>query len=486
MINEFQDNKSVRSIDNSEIDSLKRKSEREFELKSIEGSKNSRKSKILIENNNSNDLLKSTIKNEELKKQEDENKSVNKLSHERPYNKNMNIIPEDIKDFQTKTECTYYQYGNYPVYQKVFFCDNCDTNSTEKICENCYYNCHESCGNEIEKDDNREGAGIPNNLFINYDEEENLKFMHGKYLTFICSCGLKRHKLKQVNDETGTLQCNFLNLDIKLKNKALYSCKTCSVDTLCFICYVKCHKNCKTKKFLTENPHINDNKNCGCCFRNNHSNRFILNKFVSFIFYKQNNYDTIPYVLKIQLLNCIYDCDIYQLLYEKINLFISQSLEQNLNNIIIDEVVIETLKRLVFNVTQVKQFFYFHENIKNSIPLRNINLIIESINKRELIQNSSFISGLMNIMLNVHFQNDFQKLKCLNYRDFLFTTSLQRILTRQKFFNNSIYIHNIKEKYIINNQFSIPSLCIHHLNILYKILEQCEEKDILDYFDFGK
>ena len=493
MINDFQENKSVRSIDNSEFESLKRKSERELDLKSHEEPKRSRKNKVINENNendnNNNNLLKNDInnknnKNEELNNEVEGNENlISKISKERPYNKNMAIIPEDIKDFQTKTECTYYQYGNYPVYQKVFFCDNCDTNSTEKICENCYYICHESCGNEIEKDDNGEGRGIPNNLFINYDEEENLKFMHGKYLTFICSCGLKRHKLKQVNDETGTLQCNFLNLDIKLKNKALYSCKTCSIDILCFICYVKCHKNCKTKKLLTEDPNINASKNCGCCFRNNHSNRFILNKFVSFIFYKQNNYDTIPYVLKIQLLNCIYDCDIYKLLYGKINLFISRTFEQNLNNIIIDEVVIETLKRLVFNVTQVKKFFYFHENIKNTIPLRNINFIIESINKKELIQNSSFISGLMNIMLNVHFQNDFQKLKCLNYRDFLFTTSLQRILTKQKYFNDSIYIKNIKEKYIINSQFTIPSLCIEHLNLLYKILNQCEEKDILEYFD---
>ena len=89
----------------------------------------------------------------------------------------------------------------------------------------------------------------------------------------------------------------------------------------------------------------------------------------------------------------------------------------------------------------------------------------------------------MNIMLNVHLQNDFQKLKCFNYRDFLFTTSINRILTRQKYFNNCIYAKNIQEKYIINNKFTIPSLCIEHLNLLYKILNQCDEKDILDYFD---
>ena len=118
--------------------------------------------------------------------------------------------------------------------------------------------------------------------------------MHGKFFTFICSCGLKKHKLKQVNDDTGTLQCNFLNLDIKLKNRAIYSCISCNVDYLCFICYVKCHKNCKTKKLLTNEPDANKNKIFGCGNSVNHTNRFILNKFMSYIFRRQNNYDTIP------------------------------------------------------------------------------------------------------------------------------------------------------------------------------------------------
>ena len=302
--------------------------------------------------------------------------------------------------------------------------------------------------------------------------------MHGKFLTFICSCGLRKHKLKQVNDDTGTFQCNFLNLDIKLKNPALYSCISCNVNYLCFICYVKCHKNCKTKKLLTDDPNANVGKICGCGNNINHCNRFILNKFMSYIFRKQNNYDTIPYVLKIQLLNCIYDCDIYELLYSKINKFISEN--NNSKKIKIDEVVTETLKRLVFNITQVKQFYYFHEK---TLPLDNINYIIDSINKKELAQNASFISCLMNIIVNVHFKSDFQKIKSYNYRDFLFTSLLQRIILKKKFYSKNLYFKDITEKYIINDQCIIPNLCIECLNILYKILKQSEEKDILDIFD---
>ena len=490
MLNELNENsKSFRSIENSEIASLKKKSERESFIKSDKSIKKSRNNNQLI---NSQSTLKELIPNQSLTNINTNINNINKIKlrkntidsnnikNNRPYDKEQNIISEDIRDFQQKTDCTYYQYGNFPVYQKVYFCDFCDTNSTEKICENCFFDCHSGCSGNSGNNEDDKSSGIPDNLFINYDEEENLKFMHGKFLTFICSCGLKKHKLKQVNDDTGTLQCNFLNLDIKLKNRALYSCISCRVDYLCFICYVKCHKNCETKKLLTDDPNINSGKICGCGTSINHCNRFILNKFMSYIFYKQYNYDTIPYVLKIQLLNCIYDCDIYELLYSKVNEFILDNYNKKIK---INEIVIETLKRLVFNITQVKQFYYFHENIKNSLPLKNVKYIIESINKNEILQYASCISGLMNIIVNVHFKSDFQKLKSLTYRDFLFTSLLQRIIMKRKFYSKCLYIKDVNDKYIINGQNIIPNLCIECLNILNKILKQSEEKDILDIFD---
>ena len=508
MLNELNENsKSIRSVENSEITSLKKNNQRDSYLepskrqREKDKEKDKEKEKNMQNKSRNNYKIRSSVipsrsTNKELILNEDsQNQNQNQtkekekiiettdntnIINNRTYNKTQNVISEEIREFQKKTECTYYQYGNFPVYQRVYFCDFCDTNSTEKICEFCYVECHSSCSGYLRNEEDTNSNGIPDNLFINYDEEENLKFMHGKFLTFICSCGLKKHKLKQVNDETGTLQCNFLNLDIKLKNSALYSCISCNVDYLCFICYIKCHKNCRTKKLLTNDPDINKNKICGCGISVNHTNRFILNKFISYIFHKQNNYDTIPYVLKIQLLNCIYDSDIYELLYSKLNSFLSQNIYKK---IIIDEVINETLKRLVFNITQVKQFYYFHENIKNSLPLKNINVIIESMNKKDLVQNASFISGLMNIIVNVHFKCDFQKIKSLTYRDFLFTSPLQRIIMKKKFWSKCLYIKELTNKYIENEICIIPKLCIECLNILYQILTQSNEKDILDIFD---
>ena len=278
MLNELNENsKSFRSIENSELASLKKKSERDSFLKSDKSLKKSRNNNQLM---NSQSSYKELVPNQsKIIINPNKNKilarkgtvdTINLLNN-RPYDKEQNIISEDFRDFQQKTDCTYYQYGNFPVYQKVYFCDFCDTNSTEKICENCFFDCHSGCsGNSANNEDDNKSNGIPDNLFINYEEEENLKFMHGKFLTFICSCGLKKHKLKQVNDDTGTLQCNFLNLDIKLKNRALYSCISCRVDYLCYICYVKCHKNCETKKLLTDDPNINQGKVCGCGININH------------------------------------------------------------------------------------------------------------------------------------------------------------------------------------------------------------------------
>ena len=148
MLNESRENsKSSRSMENSESVSLKKKSEREdlyFKPQRKERTRNNNKllnsqsslKELIQKNTNSNIKINNKNKENEMMI---ETSDTNNIRNIRPYNKDQNIISEDIHEFQQKTECTYYQYGNFPVYQKVFFCDFCDTNSTEKICENCYF-----------------------------------------------------------------------------------------------------------------------------------------------------------------------------------------------------------------------------------------------------------------------------------------------------------------------------------------------------------
>ena len=57
-----------------------------------------------------------------------------------------------------------------------------------------------------------------------------------------------------------------------------------------------------------------------------------------------------------------------------------------------DKQQIEDFHKKIRNI----RLLQLEDDIKISLPLTNINYIIESINKKDLYQNSSFISGLMN------------------------------------------------------------------------------------------
>ena len=70
MINELNENKSFRSIDNSEVVSLRKKSDRELDLSSSNAPKKKRKKKEEDKTN----------KKEEEKKDEEKKESVNKES----------------------------------------------------------------------------------------------------------------------------------------------------------------------------------------------------------------------------------------------------------------------------------------------------------------------------------------------------------------------------------------------------------------------
>ena len=98
MINENEENKSYRSIDKSELVSLKNKSEREIDIKSENEPKKLRKNNNLLNNNsNNNDLSKHSInkeekkeeekKSKEEKKSEEENEEINSIKNSIPYNK---------------------------------------------------------------------------------------------------------------------------------------------------------------------------------------------------------------------------------------------------------------------------------------------------------------------------------------------------------------------------------------------------------------
>ena len=58
-----------------------------------------------------------------------------------------------VKDFKEKNECTYFEYGDIPIFQEAFCFEVCDPNKTEMICAECFNHYHKNCwSEEIRKD----------------------------------------------------------------------------------------------------------------------------------------------------------------------------------------------------------------------------------------------------------------------------------------------------------------------------------------------
>ena len=274
------------NIENNYTNSINNKSE---EVKHSESNENNIHSSS--KSNNLNSEEQSLFSNQKLddinKSQNKTSKKSNSNSEEKENNKkstsyysseesDFENISNELENFKTKIKCSYYEYGNYPIYQRIYYCDVCDPNSTEKICEECYKTCHGKCGGDENESDNQKEMDLKTkkNIII-IDEEEINKKNENKYFSFICSCGLKRHILNQKDEYIKFNYCVFLELDIKLHNKAVYSCESCGLSNLCYICYLKCHggkSNCQIHKSITNNPNINKNKICLCNNKTNHCN----------------------------------------------------------------------------------------------------------------------------------------------------------------------------------------------------------------------
>ena len=472
---------------------------------SFKSKQTSNKNNIKLSNSSSSKKKSSNI-NEELNhlnfshssssKSENKNSSISKkslnqissnisISYESSsdYSNDSNESNETLKILKKKNKCTYFEYGNYHFFQKYFYCDLCDPNRTEKICNSCYLECHKVCriDNKIYKNQlNHKNINNNSNIIIfnELDSINSQKIFEKNEGSFICNCGLKRHKLNKKNESIRINYCLFLELDYKLHNKAKYSCQTCNITNLCYICYLKCHSNCLTKKTITGDKNINKNKICLCKNNKNHSSRIILNKFINAIFKNKNNYDTIPYIWKCQILNCIFDGSIFELLYEKLFEFILKFNNKNFNEDNIDEDIIDILARFVININMIKEFYYIHNNLIKLLPMETLLNIINSFN--DLCKHSNFISNLMNLFYKLHLKKDFCK-KSLCYKDFLLTNCMERIIFRNIYFSNGIYNFYINKKYFIDDTFILPKICINFANLMVKSISQFDNKNFEKY-----
>ena len=71
-----------------------------------------------------------------------------------------------IKDFKEKNKCTYFEYGDIPIFQEAFCCEVCDPNKTEMICAECFNHCHKNCRSEEIRED-----------FSNIEEQKRKRYI---------------------------------------------------------------------------------------------------------------------------------------------------------------------------------------------------------------------------------------------------------------------------------------------------------------------
>ena len=207
----------------------------------------------------------------------------------------------------------------------------------------------------------------------------------------------------------------------------------------------------------------------------------LLNKFINNIFNNEkSNYDTISFVWKSQILNSVFDGTIYKLLYEKVcNFLLSSYHFQNeiFEGKSINDTTIDTLTRIVINLNKTKKFYYLHENLVKMAPLSNITILLNSFLDKHLVKYSTFINDLLSFFLIIHLKKDFQNFKILNYRDYLITNPIERILLKKFNIIKSVYNYDLLKKYINDDNHILSQFILDFLNLALRALKKYKIKE---------
>lgn len=393
----------------------------------------------------------------------------------------------NFNEFLSKP-CSFLEFGNYPFEQKSYYCPVCDPNKKSPICYSCFSNCHLAC----------------------YQKTGIVPIDDNKEILFVCDCGKKKHNIISANDKGVFLSkstCFFGDIDTYLANKISYSCQTCNKSSLCYICYNKCHSQCKKKTRLdnslfdfkagnndkggfkgfyeSENqPYLytdenNEEKNskevsktvCDCD-NNNHSNALVLSSLIQDItFISDFRYESIYFIWHSQIINSILSSENF---YKHIYIQIEEFMKEYKQGQTIDAVYINIIVILALNVSSSIIYYYYHPKLDKIIPYEKLMSIL--INLEVTIDNASFATALIYLILNVHLKQDFQKIKILSVQDILISTPLERILMRYSLMNKSIYTYNFIFKYFTDDAVKPIKLCLKIIEILTKSLDFYKDK----------
>lgn len=426
----------------------------------------------------------------------------------------------DFVEFLEKN-CTFKIYGNYPFEQEITYCHICDPNETDPICKECWSICHKVCNTMINQNEKK---------FI-LEKKNEIK----RKVKFVCTCGKKKHDLK-VQNEGNTKNnvkepCFYWEFDKIVRNNYNYSCTSCKKSKICFLCFKKCHFNCKRKGKILNNTkyaygqntealnnfHVsklnndsidvnlfmndgdfykNENlynsdeddqgdsiykKEFSCdCDHSNHNSLFLINSMLKNIIPRDYCLESIPFIWPNQIINSLMSSiGVIDNIYSEIRSYFEKYRPESQINIYVNNVFII----LTSSIFKVSSLYYFHPIAENLLEYNKGVMFLDTLEQVKLEENSNLITSVMTYILNVHLKQDFQIVKLLSTEDFLVTNPFQRINLKMSILLDSIVYQNIHKKYIYTSNSSsgsLSSLVFIVLNILHKSIDLFE--DIIQFF----
>ena len=388
-----------------------------------------------------------------------------KLKNRKMSNQNENIInnspslktksQEKVNDtfnlyeYKSKSKCTYFQYGDIAIEQDAYFCEICDPNKTEFICEECFNTCHKNCRN---------------------DEEEPSTIANNIKRKFFCECGLKKHEIEKQKDQELIKACLFGEIDANMGVEIKCFCKTCKIY-ICFICSKECHKQkngCELQKGKLKYYNYDKGQvdNLCECRAPRHSNKTsmirIINKFID-----KEEYGETQHIWRLQLFNNFCMSQIFSTLF-----FESQSI---INNFTVSCVMrrdyfnlCDKFVRLGKLILKSQKYFYFKVNYVELISYKYIINVITSFKPGQYEKFGNYICSLCFFFYFIHLKRDFQNFKGLCIIDFFISNPLDRLFYKELLHSKTIYTNQIYEKYYDENLkiFKIADICNQLLEVL--------------------
>ena len=355
----------------------------------------------------------------------------------------------NLYEYKSKSKCTYFQYGDIAIEQDAYFCEICDPNKTEFICEECFNTCHKNCRN---------------------DEEEPSTIANNIKRKFFCECGLKKHEIEKQKDQELIKACLFGEIDANMGVEIKCFCKTCKIY-ICFICSKECHKQkngCELQKGKLKYYNYDKGQmdNLCECRAPRHSNKTsmirIINKFID-----KEEYGETQHIWRLQLFNNFCMSQIFSTLF-----FESQSI---INNFTVSCVMrrdyfnlCDKFVRLGKLILKSQKYFYFKVNYVQLISYKYIINVITSFKPGQYEKFGNYICSLCFFFYFIHLKRDFQNFKGLCIIDFFISNPLDRLFYKELLHSKTIYTNQIYEKYYDENLkiFKIADICNQLLEVL--------------------